>query len=299
MPAIDFFKYHGLGNDFILIDAIDRDDPRSLPWAELAPRWCDRNRGIGADGVLVLSRPARDRGGSAADVQMRIINSDGSDAQMCGNGIRCIAKYMVERRRWAEPALRVLTPRGVLAVTCEVSSVSGASRMVSATVDMGEPILEAAAIPVRASTTGPFIEQPVKLGPPFGDGPTTITAVSMGNPHAIVFVDDVASVRLNELGPALEHHALFPKKVNAQFVQVLSRGSARVRTWERGAGPTLACGTGACAVLVAGVLTHRLDREAAIHLPGGDLRIRWDQTTNHVFMTGPAEESFTGSVNRP
>jgi diaminopimelate epimerase len=294
MSTIPFIKYHGLGNDFVLVEP-----PRngSMDWRSLAKQWCPRHTGIGADGVLVLSAPSDEANGKA-DIRMRIFNADGSEAQMCGNGIRCVARFMLERRAWKQPSLRVETGRGVLAVTIEAE----AGRFIRATVDMGEPILVASEIPVRAKSAKVVDVLLTELCDSewigtferaCGEVPR-LTCVSMGNPHAILFCNDVARVPLEQLGPLIEYDPLFPERTNVQFVQVNSPTAATVRTWERGAGPTLACGTGACAVLAAGVLTGRMSRAAEITLPGGPLGIRWDERTGHVFMTGPAAELFSG-----
>ncbi|MCC6677548.1 MAG: diaminopimelate epimerase [Phycisphaerales bacterium] len=306
---MEFYKVHGLGNDFILVDGLARRELADLDWPALAPRLCNRHTGIGADGILLLT-PAPPAQSPAADIRMRIFNADGSEAQMCGNGIRCIARHMVIHHRWPGPLLRVLTPRGVLPITFDAGP--GAF---TATVDMGEPILSARQIPID-SPADRFVDQPLLLRPDLNDrdlaaavtalGPPAraidrsieirATAVSMGNPHAVVFISDAPGLPLAALGPALESHPAFPEKANAQFLHVTGRSAATLRTWERGAGPTQACGTGACAALVAGVLASHLERRATIHLPGGPLLIRWDEASNHVFMTGPAEEVYRGVV---
>ncbi len=280
--AIPFTKVHGLGNDFILIDSLAHPHLAALDFAALAPKWCDRHRAIGADGVLILSPSVQ-----GAHARMTIVNSDGSDGGMCGNGIRCIARHMVEHHAHAADTLTIQTARGNLPIRIHRDT---ASRFTAAEVDMGEPILDAARITVLAKSS-PVID--LELA---GIANLRATCVSMGNPHAVFFVDDVAAIDLHRLGPTIEKHAAFPKATNVQFVQVLSPTHARVRTWERGTGPTLACGTGACAVLVAGVLTYRLSRAATLTLPGGDLRVKWDDQTGHVIMTGPAEEVFAGTI---
>lgn len=310
MPEINFFKVHGLGNDFVLVDALDPPHLADLDWPSLARRACDRFTGIGADGILLLLPPAAE---PPAHVRMRIFNADGSEAQMCGNGIRCIARHMAVHRGWTGRELRVQTPRGVLPITLGPDGPG-----FTATVDMGAPILHPSDIPVRHAGER-CIDQPVTLpldpqdrrtraalealGPPArpaeGGLQLRFTAVSMGNPHAVVFVRDAARLPLEALGPGLASHPLFPQKVNAQFLQVTGPAEAILRTWERGAGPTRACGTGACAALVAAATTGRLGRHAAIHLPGGSLDIRWDEPTNHVFMTGPAEEICRGTLSEP
>lgn len=305
MRAIDFRKVHGLGNDFVLVDAIDDSGLMSLDWPGLAKRWCDRHAGIGADGLLLVSRAER-----GADATMRIFNADGSEAQMCGNGIRCVARHLVSNRGIRDPVLRLETSRGVMPITW-----ADAGGVFSATVNMGEPVLDPARIPVRAARS-PCVDHVLQLDAlSSGNGgerldrslgmaahrdgnalAIRLTAVSMGNPHAVIRVERVADLPIGELGPAIEMHPDFPERTNVQFLQVNTTTSATLRTWERGAGPTLACGTGACAALVAGVLAGRLAREATIHLQRGDLRIRWDEASNHVFMTGPAVEIYRGQI---
>ncbi|MFP5503394.1 MAG: diaminopimelate epimerase [Candidatus Sericytochromatia bacterium] len=272
---MQFAKYQGTGNDFVLVDGLE--GLPALDWAGVAARLCDRHYGVGADG-LILVLP-----GEAAPFRMRIFNTDGSEPEMCGNGLRCFVRYLADRGLAPEGPFDVETGAGVLKP--EVLS-DGRVR-----VDMGPPVLERQHIPMGGPRTAQVIEEPIEAaGQRFG-----VTAVSMGNPHAVIFVPDVAAVPLSEWGPALETHPVFPAKANVEFCQVVSPNEAIMRVWERGAGPTLACGTGACATLVAGVLTERLDHEATIRLPGGPLEIEW-AADNHVFMTGPAEAVFTGEV---
>ncbi|HEY9721856.1 MAG TPA: diaminopimelate epimerase, partial [Oscillatoriaceae cyanobacterium] len=265
---LPFFKYQGTGNDFILLDG--RAGLPERDWAEVARRWCDRHRGIGADGLLLLWP------GKEAPWRMQVVNADGSVPEMCGNGLRCFARYLHDQGLAPTGAFAVETGAGVLHP--EVLT-DGRVR-----VDMGPPILERQHIPMGGPRTAQVIEEPLEAaGRRF-----EVTAVSMGNPHAVIFVPDVEAVPLETWGPALEHHPLFPARANIEFVQVTCKEAARMRVWERGAGPTLACGTGACAVLVAGVLTERLEPEATITLPGGDLEIAWG-ADNRLQMTGPAE----------
>ena len=272
-----FTKMHGLGNDYVYVDCFDEEvaDP-----AALAVAVSDRHFGIGADG-LILILPSE-----YSDVRMRMFNADGSEARMCGNGVRCVAKYAYDHGRSAAMKMRVETAAGVKKIDLEIGPDG---KVAAATVDMGAPILEPEQIPVN-------IHQPhaVDVSLRTSDRALQMTCVSMGNPHAVIFVDDVADVPLESLGPKIERHPVFPERVNVHFVQVHSRGEVTMRTWERGSGVTLACGTGASAVCVAGVLTGRTDREVLAHLPGGDLRLHWREDDNHVRMTGPATEVFSG-----
>ncbi len=272
-----FTKMHGIGNDYVYVDGFAErvDDPASL-----APRISDRHFGVGADG-LILILPSE-----IADVRMRMFNADGSEAQMCGNGIRCLAKYVHDHGLSNANPLRVETFAGIMAIELALGSDD---KVEAATVDMGEPIIAPARIPVNIPRDR-VIDAPIVAS----RRTFQMTCVSMGNPHAVMYVDDVAAVELERVGPAVEHAPLFPERVNAHFVQVVSDGEVIMRTWERGSGITLACGTGASAVCVAGVLTGRSGREILAHLPGGDLRLEWREAGNHVYMTGPAAEVFSG-----
>lgn len=272
-----FTKMHGLGNDFIFLDYFKNEKP-ALDFPGLAVKLCDRNFGIGGDGlVLILSS-------SVAHARMQIFNSDGSEPEMCGNAIRCFAKYLYERGLVAENTLTVETLRGVLTLRLEIN----AGVVDSVTVDMGEPILKPELVPTAGSGEV-ILNQPLTVG----NKEYLITAVSMGNPHCITFVDNALEIPLQEIGPKLETHAFFPRNTNVEFVQVVDRGEVIMRVWERGAGPTLACGTGACATAVACVLNGKTDRKVRVRLPGGNLYIEWGED-NHLYMTGPAAEVFGG-----
>ncbi|SHI51115.1 diaminopimelate epimerase [Desulfofundulus thermosubterraneus] len=277
---MQFFKVHGLGNDFILVDLVKQEWPGGENLSESARRLCHRQFGIGADGLVLLHPSPR------ADVFMQVINSDGSEAEMCGNAIRCVAKYLYERGGIKKEVMHIETRAGVMVPRLVLEN----GRVAAVRVDMGIPRLERQDIPM-IGPPGSVIKEPLVL-----EGQTFhITAVSMGNPHCVLFVPDVEQVDLYGLGPKLEKHPLFPRKTNVEFVQVLNRSEVRVRVWERGAGPTLACGTGACATVVAGVLNNYTDREVKVHLPGGTLLIEWKED-NHLYMTGPAEEIFCGQI---
>ncbi len=295
-----FTKMHGLGNDYVYVNCFE-ERLDSVDVAVLACEVSDRHQGVGSDG-LILIRPSGK--GVKADVRMEMYNADGSRGEMCGNGIRCVAKYAIDHGLVpvsfvdSGPTRRisVQTDRGIL--TLEASLLDGLVDQVR--VDMGEPILRPVDIPV--SLAG---ERCIRAELLVGEERCEMTCVSMGNPHAVIFVesvDGVDAVDLERLGPMVENHALFPQRTNVHVVSVKSRQEVSMRTWERGSGLTMACGTGACAVLVAGVLEGRLDYEATVHLPGGDLRIEWkgavDNSGGSVFMTGPATEVFTGTWPR-
>jgi diaminopimelate epimerase len=272
-----FTKMQGLGNDYVYVDCFAEqvDDPPARAVAV-----SDRHFGIGADG-LILIMPSQ-----AADVRMRIFNADGGEAQMCGNGIRCVAKYAYDHGRTKANPMTVETAAGTKEIRLQIGA-DGKVR--AATVDMGAPILKARDIPVKVPQ-----ERAVEVAFRTSGRAFQMTCVSMGNPHAVIFVDDVRAVPLESIGPEIEHHALFPERTNAHFVEVHSPAEVTMRTWERGSGMTLACGTGASAVCVAGSLTGRTGREITAHLPGGDLKLHWREDDDHVLMTGPAAEVFTG-----
>lgn len=277
-----FSKYHGLGNDFILID--NRAQVELLITSTQAQQLCDRHFGIGADGVIFLCR-ATD---PAWDYQMAMYNSDGSVAEMCGNGIRCLAKFIAALESHTSDqawSYRIQTLAGSMTLHLQTD---GRVR-----VNMGIPKLLASEIPTTLSSPDEkVIEVPLDIA-----GRTwPLTCVSMGNPHAITFVDDVAAIPLAELGPQFEHHPVFPQRTNTEFVEVVRPDYLKMRVWERGAGATLACGTGACATVVAGVLTQRALPQATVELPGGCLDIDWQQTTQTIDMTGPATHVFDGLV---
>lgn len=281
MPELCFVKMHGTGNDFIFVDCLHGMGPLDgADIGKLSERVCDRHFGIGADGlVLVLTS-------EMADYRMRIINSDGSEAEMCGNAIRCFAKYLFDRKL-AGKSVSVETLSGVKHIA--IQSEDGCA--VSATVNMGSPRLDAADIPITGFT-GRVVLQPLDV-----DGRRfEITCVSMGIPHTVIFVPSVADVPLAEVGPKIETHPAFPEKTNVNFAQVISPEEVIMRVWERGAGITLACGTGACATVVAGTLTGKTGRKATVHLPGGDLHIDCREDGN-VYMTGPAAEVYTGKIS--
>lgn len=272
-----FTKMHGLGNDYVYLNGFAESpaDP-----AELAVRVSDRHFGIGSDG-LILILPS-----DQADVRMQMFNADGSEAQICGNGLRCVAKYTWDHGLARANPMTVETLAGVKTIRLQVDD---AGKVATATVDMGEPILQADLVPVKVPSKR-VIDVPLRL-PAHA---FQMTCVSMGNPHAVMFVEDLAKVPLAKVGPEVENHPLFPQRVNAHFVQVHAPTEVTMVTWERGSGATLACGTGASAVCVAGVLAGRTGREIRAHLPGGDLFLNWREEDNHVYMTGPATEVFSG-----
>ncbi len=275
-----FTKMHGLGNDYVYVDAFAQTVPDP---AAVARRVSPRRTGIGSDGLILICPPSR---ADIADCRMEMYNADGSRAQMCGNGIRCVGKYAYEHGLARRNPLRIETDGGVKDLQLHVRG----GRVEQITVDMGEPILDGPRIPVAAE--GRVVNAALDV-----DGQTYhITCVSMGNPHCIVFVDDVAPLQLGSLGLRFEHHPFFPQRVNTEFIHALGPAELRMRVWERGSGETWACGTGACAAVVAGVLNGKNGRRAIVHLRGGDLDIEWQETTGRVLMTGPAEEVFSGEV---
>jgi diaminopimelate epimerase len=284
---LSFVKMHGLGNDFVVFEDLASEidlSPEAIVW------FCDRHFGVGGDGVILV-RPATT---PDADYYMAYYNSDGSIAEMCGNGIRCFAKYVVDHGLLAadrdELVVEALGGRLMpIKITRNYDST-----LYLATVDMGEPVLTAADVPTglrSEADTDAVISRPLETDM----GVFHVTAVSMGNPHCIMWVDDVDTVDVAGLGSAVETHAMFPARTNVEFAEVTSDGGIKLRVWERGCGETLACGTGACATLVAASLSGRVGREGTIELPGGDLDVRWAED-NHVYMTGPATEVFAGQI---
>lgn len=274
---MNFTKMQAIGNDYVYVDCFQETvrDPGKLSRAV-----SDRHFGIGSDG-LILIQPS-----VIADCKMDIYNADGSRAEMCGNGIRCVGKYLWDKGYVKDPTARIETLCGIkhLALLIEENQCVGAC------VDMGEPELTARKIPVIWDENT-VIDRELTVGGKL----YSITCVSMGNPHCVVFSENCEELNLPALGPLFENHTVFPARVNTEFVTVLDRTHLRMRVWERGAGETMACGTGACAVAVAAILNHYCDREVTITLNGGDLKIRWDEATNHVFMEGPANTSFEGT----
>ncbi|MBO2944962.1 diaminopimelate epimerase [Paenibacillus sp. F411] len=277
---MEFTKMHGLGNDFIVVYG-EQELPADA--SERAIELCSRFFGIGADG-LVYILPSE-----VADFKMRIMNSDGSEAEQCGNAIRCVAKYVYDKGYISQEEITIETlGAGVQPLTLQLED----GKVKTVRVDMGAPVLEGLQVPTTVDAN-PVIHHPVEVG---GQA-FRFTAVSMGNPHCVIYVDDAVGFDLSTWGPLLETHPLFPKKINVEFATVQRRDYIDMRVWERGAGPTLACGTGACATLVSSVLNGTSDRAATVSLKGGDLFIEWDEDSNHVFMTGPAAFVFEGNVD--
>jgi diaminopimelate epimerase len=284
MPKLPFVKMHGCGNDYIYVVA---NEIRPADPASLSQRISDRRFGIGGDGLIMLCPSAE------ADVRMEMYNADGSRGEMCGNGIRCVARLYHQISGGRKNPVAVETDCGIKTV-----QLAFAGEAVTATVDMGEPILEGREIPTQHD--GRVVDYPLEV-----EGRVQkVTAVSMGNPHCVIFVEDEGIFGLDDwefakVGRQFERHAFFPRRVNTEFILPLARNRLKMRVWERGSGETLACGTGACAALVAAVLTGRADRRATLELRGGNLEIEWREQgagANHVFMTGEAVEVFRGEV---
>ena len=274
-----FTKWQGTGNDFVMIDCLKEPE---ADYVSAAVELCDRHYGIGADGILLVLPSDK------ADIRMQIINADGSEAEMCGNGIRCFASYVYEKGYVKFEELTVETGAGILVP--KIMEKHGAEAMVK--VDMGEPILEGEKIPVAGYGMNRIVAEPITVK----DKEFKMTCVSMGNPHCVIFVDDAENFPIHEYGPLVERHEKFPKRVNAEFIQVIDRKHLRMRVWERGAAVTLACGTGACATTTAAILNDFTDRNIEIQLDGGKLNIEWADN-NHLYMTGPALQVFAGTYN--
>ena len=287
-----FTKMHGIGNDYVYVNCFEESIPDP---AQLAQIVSDRHFGIGSDGLILIS-PSE-----SADARMRIFNADGSEAEMCGNGLRCVAKYVYEHnlaknnsgsfslpnQKPFDATLNIETGNGVLTVGLILNDSGTVSKVC---VDMGEPILTPKDIPTTLSGDS-AVEVPIEI---LGEN-LSMTCVSMGNPHAVFFCDNVAEIELEKIGSAVENDPIFPNRTNVHFVQVQSKSEFTMRTWERGSGITLACGTGACACGVAAVLTKRCSNETTAHLPGGDLELNFCGKNNHLYMTGPATEVFQGT----
>ena len=289
---INFTKMHGCKNDYLYIDCTKNE---LINPAKVSVKLSDRHTGIGSDGIILIC-PS-----SVADFRMRIFNADGSEAEMCGNGIRCVGKYVYDFGLTDKDEVRIET-----GVRTEEEESTGEipknrikilklkieeGKVVSATVDMGKPILTPSEIPV-ISDKDKFINEAVNV-----DGKDWyLTCISMGNTHAVTFVDDTGSLNLPEIGPKFEFNKIFPNRTNTEFIKVISRNELEMRVWERGSGETLACGTGACASAYAAMLNGLADNEVRVHLLGGDLIIKYDQNTDHIFMTGPCETVFSGSI---
>lgn len=275
-----FVKMHGAGNDYVYVDCtkIELDNP-----SQLAIDVSDRHFGIGSDGLILIKSSEK------ADFFMEMYNADGSRGQMCGNGIRCVGKFVYDFGLTDKTRIAVDTLAGIKYLELNVEN----GKVVTVKVNMGAPELMPAKIPMNVEMAGvePFINQEVMV-----DGKAyKMTAVSMGNPHAIVYVDDVDCLELEKMGPAFENHKLFPERVNTEFIQVIDKNTLKMRVWERGSGETFACGTGACASLVASVLNGVSENKATLKLRGGDLFIEWDRNENVVYMTGPATTVFVGT----
>lgn len=271
-----FTKMHGIGNDYVYINAFEEEV--AAP-EQLAVAISDRHFGVGGDG-LVLIMPSQ-----IADAKMRMFNSDGSEAEMCGNAIRCVGKFLYDHRIVTKETLTIETLAGIKSLNLETKN-----GLVSAVkVDMGEPILQSDLIPVNGDSRI-IVDEPIAVN----DRNYRFTAVSMGNPHCVIFVPEITDAMVLTDGPTLETHRLFPRKINVEFVKVNSKDSLTMRVWERGSGETMACGTGACASVVAAILNKLTDRSVTVKLLGGELLIEWEPVSNHVFMTGPAVTVFEG-----
>jgi diaminopimelate epimerase len=270
---------HGLGNDYVYIDCFKEkvENPH-----ELAIKISDRHKGIGSDG-LILIMPSE-----TCDFRMRMFNADGSEAQMCGNGTRCVGKFVYDEGYTYKKEITLETKAGIK--TLQLFPVNGKVEKVK--VDMGEPVLTTTDIPIRW-TQAQLINQIIDFEPE----KYALTCVSMGNPHAIIFTTGIDALDIEKIGKKIENHPMFPERTNVEFVEILSPSHAKMRVWERGSGETQACGTGACAVAVAGVLNRLLERRATISLLGGDLELEWNEQNRHVLMTGPAVKVFDGEID--
>ena len=279
---LDFTKMHGAGNDYVYIDALNGlpVEPAKIP--ELAHRISDRHFGVGSDGLVFIMSSA------VADYKIDMYNSDGSQGRMCGNAIRCVAKYVYDRGLTRKKSLKIETLSGIM--TLDLHVAGGVVTQVR--VNMGKAVFDPALIPVRWHDSK-MIDEPIAVAGHL----YALTCLSIGNPHAVTFVDQVETLDLARLGPLFENHSLFPDRINTEFVQVIDRHNLRMRVWERGSGETMACGTGACAALAAAMVTGRSERRVTVHLNGGDLQIEWDRSSDDIIMTGPAAFVFDGRID--
>lgn len=276
-----FTKMHGIGNDYVYVNCFEESVKNP---AEVSKFVSDRHFGIGSDGLILISPSA------IADFRMNIYNADGSQAEMCGNGIRCLAKYVYDYGLTDKTEISVETLAGIKYLRLQVEN----GKVASVEVNMGAPILEPKEIPVAVEES-PVVNVPVEVKGKIYH----MTCVSMGNPHAIIFMNNVKDLDIAAIGPYFENHTVFPKRTNTEFVEVLDRNTVNMRVWERGSDETLACGTGACATTVACILNDKTENEVTVHLLGGDLKIRWDREANQVYMTGPATVVFDGEITLP
>lgn len=276
-----FTKMHGIGNDYVYVNCFEESVKNP---AEVSKFVSDRHFGIGSDGLILISPSA------IADFRMNIYNADGSQAEMCGNGIRCVAKYVYDYSLTDKTEISVETLAGIKYLRLQVEN----GKVASVEVNMGAPILEPKEIPVAVEES-PVVNVPVEVKGKIYH----MTCVSMGNPHAIIFMNNVKDLNIAAIGPYFENHTVFPKRTNTEFVEVLDRNTVNMRVWERGSDETLACGTGACATTVACILNDKTENEVTVHLLGGDLKIRWDREANQVYMTGPATVVFDGEITLP
>ncbi|MBN2928050.1 MAG: diaminopimelate epimerase [Eubacterium sp.] len=276
-----FTKMHGIGNDYVYVNCFEESVKNP---AEVSKFVSDRHFGIGSDGLILISPSA------IADFRMNIYNADGSQAEMCGNGIRCVAKYVYDYGLTDKTEISVETLAGIKYLRLQIEN----GKVASVEVNMGAPILEPKEIPVAVEES-PVVNVPVEVKGKIYH----MTCVSMGNPHAIIFMNNVKDLDIEAIGPYFENHTVFPKRTNTEFVEVLDRNTVNMRVWERGSDETLACGTGACATTVACILNDKTENEVTVHLLGGDLKIRWDREANQVYMTGPATVVFDGEITLP
>lgn len=274
-----FTKMHGCGNDYVYVNCFEETVKNPEEAAKIVS---DRHYGIGSDGLILICPSDK------ADFRMAMYNLDGSEGKMCGNGVRCIAKYVYDHHLTDKTRISLETLGGIKYLDLNIKN----GKVETVVVDMGEPVLTPEDIPVAVSGDR-AVNIPLEV-----DGKVRyMTCISMGNPHAVVFVDNTKDLDLEKIGPKFEKHPIFPEQVNTEFVHVIDRHTVDMRVWERGSGETLACGTGACATAMACILNHMTDDEVLIHLLGGDLLIRYDRETNHIFMTGPAAEVFSGEID--
>lgn len=282
--TISFTKMHGTGNDFILINDYQKKNIKSTSYNNLAKELCQRHFNVGADGMILVLPPEK----SMADFKMRIFNSDGSEAEMCGNGIRCFSHFLHLERLTEKEKLKIETLAGII----KPEILEGKENKKQVKVNMGKPLFQPSEIPINIEDKKRIYNYPLSID----KREFKINCVSMGNPHTVIFGEDPTTLNISEVGKKIEQHELFPEKTNVEFIEIINSSEINMKVWERGSGITLACGTGACAAVAAGIKNGLLEKNVTVHLPGGDLQIQWASEEENIYMTGPSQFVYEGKI---